>query len=73
MTTPQHKITAPANHLWPLLTCGGARVVSVSSGGHHRSPIRWEDLLFAVDPERARRPWALSAELTGVDAFAATA
>jgi hypothetical protein len=26
---------------------------------------------YAIDPEQARRLWALSAELTGVDAFAA--
>jgi len=31
--------------LWPLLR-GGARVVSVSSAGHHNSPIRWNDVQF---------------------------
>jgi NAD(P)-dependent dehydrogenase (short-subunit alcohol dehydrogenase family) len=33
--------------LWPrLVTGGGARVVSVSSAGHRRSDIRWDDLWF---------------------------
>jgi len=30
------------NRLWPALR-PGARVVAVSSYGHHRSPIRWDD------------------------------
>lgn len=34
------------NRLWPVLK-GGARVVSVSSGGHGISDIRWDDLHFA--------------------------
>jgi NAD(P)-dependent dehydrogenase (short-subunit alcohol dehydrogenase family) len=34
---------ALVNRLWPALEPGGARVVSVSSIGHHASPIRWED------------------------------
>ena len=33
------------NRLWPLLE-GGARVVSVSSGGHQFSDIRWDDPWF---------------------------
>lgn len=38
---------ALANHLRPaLVRDGGARVVSVSSTGHHNSPIRWDDLEF---------------------------
>ncbi len=37
---------ALVNRLWPLLT-GGSRVVSVSSGGHQLSGIRWDDLSFA--------------------------
>lgn len=37
---------ALVNRLWPLLT-GGARVISVSSGGHQFSGIRWDDLSFA--------------------------
>lgn len=31
--------------LWSALE-GGARVVSVSSAGHHNSPIRWDDIHF---------------------------
>ena len=35
---------ALVNRLWPAIAAdGGARVVSVSSRGHHRSPVRWED------------------------------
>ncbi|MGV9245618.1 SDR family NAD(P)-dependent oxidoreductase [Streptomyces sp. NPDC003710] len=34
---------ALVNRLWPAIEPGGARVVSVSSAGHHRSPIRWDD------------------------------
>lgn len=38
---------ALANRLWPALSAdGGARVVSVSSTGHRRSDIRWDDLEF---------------------------
>lgn len=36
---------ALTNRLWPLLS-GGARVVTVSSGGHRSSPIRWDDVHF---------------------------
>ncbi|TCK25164.1 SDR family NAD(P)-dependent oxidoreductase [Pseudonocardia endophytica] len=36
---------ALANRLWPALA-DGARVVSVSSRGHHRSSIRWDDVHF---------------------------
>lgn len=36
---------ALTNLIWPLLE-GGARVVSVSSAGHHASPIRWDDVQF---------------------------
>jgi NAD(P)-dependent dehydrogenase (short-subunit alcohol dehydrogenase family) len=40
--------------LWPrLVTGGGARVVSVSSGGHRRSDIRWDDPQF----ERGYDKW----------------
>jgi len=35
---------ALTNRLWPAMAAdGGARVVELSSGGHRRSPIRWED------------------------------
>jgi NAD(P)-dependent dehydrogenase (short-subunit alcohol dehydrogenase family) len=37
---------ALVNRLWPLIAAGGGRVVSVSSGGHRRSPIRWDDVMF---------------------------
>ncbi|MGX1672730.1 SDR family NAD(P)-dependent oxidoreductase [Streptomyces sp. NPDC055400] len=35
---------ALVNRLWPALEPGGARVVSVSSTGHHASGIRWDDV-----------------------------
>ncbi len=38
---------ALVNRLWPLLD-GGARVVSVSSGGHQFSDIRWDDPWFGT-------------------------
>lgn len=38
---------ALTNLLWPLLE-DGARVVSVSSAGHHNSPIRWDDVQFTA-------------------------
>jgi NAD(P)-dependent dehydrogenase (short-subunit alcohol dehydrogenase family) len=38
---------ALANRLWPLLAeGGGARVVALSSTGHKRSGIHWDDLQF---------------------------
>jgi NAD(P)-dependent dehydrogenase (short-subunit alcohol dehydrogenase family) len=37
---------ALVNRIWPLLADGGARVVSVSSRGHQRSAIRWDDIDF---------------------------
>lgn len=39
--------------LWPLLAHGGARVVTVSSGAHRITGIRWDDVQF----ERAYDPW----------------
>lgn len=35
---------ALVNRLWPAIAPGGARVVSVSSLGHHTSGIRWDDI-----------------------------
>ncbi|MET8299253.1 SDR family NAD(P)-dependent oxidoreductase, partial [Streptomyces sp. NPDC005180] len=35
---------ALVNRLWPAIEPGGARVVSVSSTGHHSSPVRWDDV-----------------------------
>jgi NAD(P)-dependent dehydrogenase (short-subunit alcohol dehydrogenase family) len=40
-----------ANLLWPLLERdGGARVVALSSAGHRRSGVRFDDLMFERDP-----------------------
>jgi NAD(P)-dependent dehydrogenase (short-subunit alcohol dehydrogenase family) len=36
---------ALVNRLWPAVA-EGARVVSLSSRGHHHSPIRWDDIEF---------------------------
>jgi NAD(P)-dependent dehydrogenase (short-subunit alcohol dehydrogenase family) len=40
------------NLLWPALTAApdGARVVALSSSGHKRSAIRFDDLMFERDP-----------------------
>ncbi|MFJ8001759.1 SDR family NAD(P)-dependent oxidoreductase [Streptomyces sp. NPDC096310] len=43
---------ALVNRVWPAIA-SGARVVSVSSTGHHNSPIRWEDPWF----ERGYDKW----------------
>ncbi|MDX2968073.1 SDR family NAD(P)-dependent oxidoreductase [Kribbella solani] len=44
---------ALVNRLWPALTAnGGGRVVSVSSTGHRRSDIRWDDLEFRLGYEK---------------------
>jgi NAD(P)-dependent dehydrogenase (short-subunit alcohol dehydrogenase family) len=43
---------ALVNRLWPLIA-PGARVVAVSSGGHRRTGIRWDDLQF----ERGYDKW----------------
>ncbi|ELS58675.1 SDR family NAD(P)-dependent oxidoreductase [Streptomyces viridochromogenes] len=45
---------ALVNRLWPALEPGGARVVSVSSGGHHLTGVRWDDIHF----ERGYDKWA---------------
>ena len=37
---------ALVNRLWPAIARGRGRVVAVSSRGHHRSPIRWDDIHF---------------------------
>ena len=36
---------ALTNRLWPAIA-RGARVVALTSGGHRRSPIRWDDMFF---------------------------
>ena len=39
--------------LWPALAAGGgARVVSLSSGGHHRGGIRWEDVMWTREYDK---------------------
>jgi NAD(P)-dependent dehydrogenase (short-subunit alcohol dehydrogenase family) len=44
---------ALANRLWPALAAGGgARVVALSSTGHRRSPIRWDDPQFETGYEK---------------------
>ncbi|WP_432013580.1 SDR family NAD(P)-dependent oxidoreductase [Streptomyces cucumeris] len=40
---------ALVNRLWPAIEAGGARVVAVASGGHHNSPIRWDDIHWRHD------------------------
>jgi NAD(P)-dependent dehydrogenase (short-subunit alcohol dehydrogenase family) len=44
---------ALTNRVWPALSAGGgARVVELSSGGHRRSPIRWDDMFFERDYDK---------------------
>ncbi|MFJ4922932.1 SDR family NAD(P)-dependent oxidoreductase [Streptomyces sp. NPDC088725] len=43
---------ALVNRLWPAVA-SGARVVAVSSGGHRRSAVRWDDVQF----ERGYDKW----------------
>ncbi|ANP84782.1 SDR family NAD(P)-dependent oxidoreductase [Rhizobium leguminosarum] len=44
---------ALVNRLWPAIS-PGARIVSVSSGGHHNSAIRWEDVQFEIGYDKWR-------------------
>ncbi len=44
---------ALVNLLWPAIAHEGTRVVSVSSAGHRRSPMRWNDVMF----ERGYDKW----------------
>ncbi|MBY3463028.1 SDR family NAD(P)-dependent oxidoreductase [Rhizobium laguerreae] len=44
---------ALVNRLWPAIS-PGARIVSVSSGGHHNSAIRWEDVQFETGYDKWR-------------------
>lgn len=44
---------ALVNLLWPAIAHDGTRVVSVSSAGHRRSPMRWDDVMF----ERGYDKW----------------
>ena len=43
---------ALVNLLWPAIADGGARVVSVSSGAHHITDIRWDDTHFRTAYDR---------------------
>ena len=43
---------ALVNLLWPAIADGGARVVAVSSGAHHITDIRWDDIHFRTSYER---------------------
>ncbi len=43
---------ALVNLLWPAIADGGARVVAVSSGAHHITDIRWDDIHFRTDYDR---------------------
>ena len=44
---------ALVNRLWPAITArGGARVVAVSSTGHHRTGIRWQDVQMVHDYDK---------------------
>ncbi len=44
---------ALVTRLWPaLVRDGGARVVSLSSAGHHRGGIRWEDVMWTHDYDK---------------------
>ncbi|MFE9612221.1 SDR family NAD(P)-dependent oxidoreductase [Streptomyces sp. NPDC006012] len=43
---------ALVNRLWPAIERGGARVVSVSSRGHHFSGIRWDDVHWRRDYDK---------------------
>jgi NAD(P)-dependent dehydrogenase (short-subunit alcohol dehydrogenase family) len=39
---------ALVNRLWPAILRGQGRVVALSSSGHRRSPIRWDDIDFGT-------------------------
>lgn len=49
--------------------CEDCDIAEPADEGEFKGGVR----AYATDPEQAARLWALSAELTGVDAFAATA
>lgn len=42
---------ALVNRLWPAVA-EGARVVALSSRGHHNSPMRWDDVMFTEGYEK---------------------
>ncbi|OLR93366.1 SDR family NAD(P)-dependent oxidoreductase [Actinokineospora bangkokensis] len=43
---------ALVNRLWPAIARGGGRVVALSSAGHRRGGIRWDDVDFATGYDR---------------------
>jgi NAD(P)-dependent dehydrogenase (short-subunit alcohol dehydrogenase family) len=44
---------ALTTRLWPALTAaGGARVVALSSAGHHRGGIRWDDVMWTQEYDK---------------------
>lgn len=45
---------ALVNRLWPAIEPGGARVVSVSSQGHHGSAVRWDDVHWRTGYDKWR-------------------
>ncbi|MFF9808178.1 SDR family NAD(P)-dependent oxidoreductase [Streptomyces coeruleorubidus] len=56
---------ALVNRLWPALEQGRARVVSVSSGGHHMSGIRWGDVHW----QRGYDKWQASGQAKTANAL----
>lgn len=50
---------ALVNRLWPAIAAGGGRVVSLSSSAHHRSGIRWDDVMFQAggEPDHGYDKW----------------
>ncbi|MFI6656649.1 SDR family NAD(P)-dependent oxidoreductase [Streptomyces sp. NPDC050523] len=43
---------ALVNRLWPAVSPGGARIVSVSSRAHHFSGMRWDDVQWTRDYDK---------------------
>ncbi|MGN6170387.1 MAG: SDR family NAD(P)-dependent oxidoreductase [Solirubrobacteraceae bacterium] len=60
---------ALVNLLWPAIAHAGTRVVSVSSAGHRRSPIRWDDVMF----ERGYDKWKAYGQAKTANALFAVA
>ncbi|MNB63281.1 Ribitol 2-dehydrogenase [compost metagenome] len=61
---------ALVNLLWPALSAGeGARVVALSSVGHHTSPIRWDDIHF-TQPQSYHKFLAYGQSKTAISLFA---
>jgi NAD(P)-dependent dehydrogenase (short-subunit alcohol dehydrogenase family) len=56
---------ALVNRLWPAIARGGGRVVALSSGGHRRNGIRWDD----IDFERGYDKWGAYAQAKTANAL----